>query len=77
MILSADVRETNKSKKFQKKFPSAFDLKFENISASTLKNGKLIDILDTKNRLIGTSIIDEVSDVFEGEFDELLNFMEN
>ena len=76
MILSADIRETNSTKKFEKKFPRQFDLKFEDVNASTLRDGKLQEILDYENKLIGTSIIDEVSDVFEREFDELLKFAE-
>lgn len=74
MILASDIRSKNTIKKLPNKFKSEFDLMFEDVSAYTIENGKLKSIMDEDNRLIGSSVIDNVSDVFEREFDELLAY---
>ncbi|MEM9272432.1 MAG: AAA family ATPase, partial [Cyanobacteria bacterium P01_F01_bin.143] len=45
----------------------------EDIGVYTLKDGKIKSIIEPENNLIDTNIIDEVSELFEEEFDELLD----
>jgi predicted ATPase len=47
-------------------------IKFEDVGAYTINNGLLESILDTEARLIGSSVIDSVSDEFERVFEKLL-----
>jgi predicted ATPase len=47
-------------------------VRFEDVSAYTIKDGSLESILDDESRLIGSSVIDSVSDEFESVFDRLL-----
>ena len=47
-------------------------ISFDDVTAYTLENGELVSIMNKKERLIGASIIDSVSDVFDQEFDSLL-----
>lgn len=55
--------------KLKKFFKEDEVISLEDISAYTLKNGKLYSIIDEKNRLIGTNLLDAVSDEFQTEFD--------
>ncbi len=45
---------------------------FNDISSYSIQNGTVEKILENENQLIGTNIIDGVSDVFNEEFDNLL-----
>jgi len=74
MILTSEIRSSKTAKNLPKKFKPEFDLMFEDVSAYTIESGKLKTIMDADNRLIGSSVIDKVSDVFEREFDELLAY---
>jgi len=47
-------------------------INFDDVSAYTLRNGVLEDILDSDSRLIGSTIIDAVSDEFDRVFDKLM-----
>lgn len=47
-------------------------VRFEDVSAYTIRDGVLESILDEENRLIGASVIDSVSDEFDRVFDRLL-----
>jgi predicted ATP-dependent endonuclease of OLD family len=47
-------------------------IRFEDVSAYTIRNGNLESILDAENRLIGSTIIDSVSDEFDRVFDKLM-----
>ena len=53
-----------------------FCINFNDIMAYTIENGKLKDIRDKTERLIGINIIDSVSDDFNNTFDELLSLQE-
>lgn len=46
-------------------------IRFEDVGAYTIESGKLISIIDQENRLIGASVLDEVSDHFDRAFDAI------
>lgn len=50
----------------------AYPLDFDDISASSLQDGRLIDIKDSEYKLIGGEILDQVSNDFGKVFNELL-----
>ncbi len=52
-------------------------IKFEDVRAYTIRNGVLESILDSKNSLIGSSVIDSVSDEFDTVFDKLVQLAPN
>ncbi|PCJ15140.1 MAG: hypothetical protein COB02_18280 [Candidatus Cloacimonadota bacterium] len=74
LIYTADVRKNNDSDEFDKEFDTSYDIQYENVSAYTFNNGVLETILDDDARLIGTNIIDGVSDYFEDNFNKLASF---
>ena len=47
-------------------------INFEDVGAYTIENGVLKSILNQETRLIGSSIIDSVSDEFDRVFDKLM-----
>lgn len=47
-------------------------ISFDDITAYTIENGKLLSIVDDEQRMIGINIIDSVSDEFNNVFDKLL-----
>lgn len=47
-------------------------IRFEDVAAYTIENGSLKSILDSKSQLIGSSIIDSVSNDFDRVFDRLM-----
>lgn len=47
-------------------------IKYEDVSAYTIQNGSLESILDSGSKLIGSSIIDSVSDEFDRVFGKLM-----
>jgi AAA15 family ATPase/GTPase len=47
-------------------------IKYEDVNAYTIQNGSLESILDSKSNLIGSSIIDSVSDEFDRVFGKLM-----
>lgn len=47
-------------------------IKFEDVGAYTIENGVLESILNQETRLIGSSVIDSVSDEFDRVFDKLM-----
>lgn len=52
----------------EKVLPASQLIRLEDVSAYTLKNGKLESIIDWENRLIGANLLDAVSDEFEQAF---------
>jgi AAA15 family ATPase/GTPase len=71
-ILAHDVI-TEKGKEAVKDiFDPDFAIKYEDVRAYTIEDGKLMSILDDDTRLIGASVIDSVSDEFENVFNSLL-----
>ena len=61
---------SEKLKKLEKVLPSDELIRLEDVSAYTLNNGKLESIIDMKNRLIGSNLLDTVSDEFDLAFGE-------
>jgi len=60
------------SKKVQEAVGQNSFIRFGDVSAYTIRNGKLEDILDLENKLIGSTVIDSVSDEFDRVFDALM-----
>jgi hypothetical protein len=50
----------------------SFVLNYEDVAAYTIEDGVAVSIKDPDTRLIGASMIDEVSDIFDGIFGTLL-----
>lgn len=50
-----------------------FQLRFEDVRAYAIQDGRLVSILDDESRLIGVNVIDGVSEVLSEEFDALLD----
>jgi len=74
LIASSDALARNEKRK--RKIPEFIDestaIPFRDISAYSLKGGTVADILDRSACLIGSSVIDEVSDEFEELFEKIL-----
>lgn len=52
----------------EKVLPADELIRLEDVSAYTLRNGKLESIIDVENRLIGANLLDSVSDEFNAAF---------
>ncbi|NJO15830.1 MAG: AAA family ATPase [Thioploca sp.] len=72
MILAHDISVNGNETEVNKIIDKDFHIKFEDVSAYTINNGVVETILDHDARLIGTNIIDSVSDEFNDVFDSLL-----
>lgn len=80
LILASNIAQDGDKKnigKVQKIIGQDQSIKFEDISAYTIQDGLLKSILDSENNLIGSSIIDSVSDEFDKVFDKLLELSLN
>lgn len=55
--------------------PRDESVSFENVSAYTIEKGRLVSIIDSESRLIGASILDEVSDSFDQVFDKVTDIL--
>jgi len=53
----------------------ACPVKYEDVSAYAIDHGNAVSILTDEERLIGTNIIDDVSDVFASQLDQLLDLI--
>jgi AAA15 family ATPase/GTPase len=75
LIMASNLAEEKKEKlngKIKKVIGSDEPIRFEDVGAYTIENGVLESILNQKTRLIGSSIIDSVSDEFDRVFDKLM-----
>lgn len=72
MILAHDISVDGSETEVNKLIDKDFHIKFEDVSAYTINKGVVETILDNDSRLIGTNIIDSVSDEFNDVFDSLL-----
>ena len=72
MILAHDISVNGNETEVNKIIDKDFHIQFEDVSAYTINNGVVETILDHDARLIGTNIIDSVSDEFNDVFDSLL-----
>lgn len=80
LILASNIAQEGDKKntgKIQKIIGQDQAIKFEDVSAYTIQDGLLKSILDSDNNLIGSSIIDSVSDEFDKVFDKLLELSLN
>ncbi|NOQ35045.1 MAG: AAA family ATPase [Methylococcaceae bacterium] len=75
-ILAHDVIEEKGKEAVKDIFDPDFAIKYEDVKAYTIENGRLISIMDDEARLIGASVIDSVSDEFETVFDNLLDLQD-
>ncbi|MFK5971176.1 MAG: hypothetical protein QM487_13800, partial [Candidatus Marithrix sp.] len=73
MILARDVANEKGNETIKDIVDPDFTIDYKDVKAYTIQDGVLISILDDESRLIGTNIIDSVSDEFSVEFDSLLN----
>lgn len=72
LLLAYDVMQEKGEKSIEKIIDKDSCINFDDIQAYTIKNGKLISIMNKEERLIGINIIDSVSEEFNGTFDSLL-----
>ncbi|MDQ7089287.1 MAG: AAA family ATPase [Methylococcales bacterium] len=72
-ILAQDVIEEKGKEAVKAIFDPDFSIKYEDVNAYTIEDGRLISIMDDEARFIGATIIDSVSDDFETDFDNLLD----
>lgn len=63
----------NLEEEISKVINKIFWVKFKDVSAYYLNNGKCIDILDADSNLINTDFIDEISNEISSEFSKLLD----
>jgi len=73
LILANDVKEEKGLEAIKGIVKEEQCVKFEEVSAYTIVDGKSIDIMDKENRLIGVNIIDSISDEVGCTFDTLLD----
>lgn len=72
LLLAYDVMQEKGENSIDKIIDKDSCINFDDIQAYTIKNGKLISIMNKEERLIGINIIDSVSEEFNGTFDSLL-----
>ena len=72
LLLAHDTIKSHGEKKVKKIIDPDSAIDFDDMSAYTMKNGVLKSILDKDTRLIGSSVIDSVSDDFAKSFDSLI-----
>ncbi len=73
LILANDIKNQHNKNEVNKIVDQDFCINFDDVRAYTINNGKLKDIKNQKERLVGINIIDEVSEIFNDEFDKLLS----
>jgi AAA15 family ATPase/GTPase len=76
LITASDVLNKSNEKEVRKIIGEGEPVSFDDVSAYNISNGKAETIMDSETRLIGVNIIDEVSDSFNREFDNLLELGE-
>jgi|SRR5215208_6769337 len=75
LIMASNLVEEKKEKlngEIKKAIGADEPIRFEDVGAYTIENGVLKSILNQETRLIGSSIIDSVSDEFDRVFDKLM-----
>lgn len=76
LILASNIIEekgNDYTAKIKKILNNDQPIKFDDVRAYTIKDGVLTSILNHENKLIGSSVIDSVSDEFDKVFDQLLD----
>lgn len=75
LIMASNLIEEKKTKlngEIKQAIGADEPIKFEDVGAYTIENGGLKNILNQETRLIGSSVIDSVSDEFDRVFDKLM-----
>lgn len=72
LLLANDIKDLKGEESLKDIVDKDFCINFDDVSAYTIKDGKLTSIMDQDQRLIGINIIDSVSDEFNNTFDHLL-----
>lgn len=72
LTLAKDVQDANPGQEIDNMPHPDLHIAYEDVRAYTIEDGVLVSIMDDENRLIGASVIDEVSDEFSAVFDHLL-----
>lgn len=72
MILTSTVAKEKNVEEMEPVIDTDYSINYEDVRAFTIRDGVLENILDEETRLIGTSIIDSVSDDFDKVFDRLI-----
>ncbi len=73
LILANDVKEAKGLTAIKGIVKEEQCVKFEEVSAYTIVDGKSIDIMDKESRLIGVNLIDSISNEINDSFDALLS----
>ena len=73
LILANDIKNQNNKNVINEIIDQDFCIDFDDVRAYTIDNGKLKDIRNPGERLVGINIIDDVSEIFNDEFDKLLS----
>lgn len=75
LIMASNVTSEKKGvvKKVSAIIPKECHVRYEDVGAYTIENGKLISVMDAENKLINAEIIDHAADVMNDEFDQLLS----
>lgn len=75
LILASNISKSNSDgtkEKIDQILGADMPVSYNDVAAYTIQDGVLSSILDKKNKLIGASVIDSVSDEFDKVFDQLL-----
>ncbi len=76
LITAEQAYSTGKNnQRVEELVPMNQHLSYDDIAAYTIKDGVLCSIMDEENKIIGPSIIDDVSDEFDSTFDGLLDVL--
>jgi len=76
LLLSYDIKKQKNEDEIKNIIDKDLCINFDDIKAYTIKDGKLKNIKENKERLIGINIIDSVSDDLNNTFDKLLSLQE-
>jgi hypothetical protein len=70
--LSSQTEDKSLLDKIDRVVERQFHVKYEDVAAYTIKDGRIESILNEEYKIIGSSIIDAISDEFEHEYNSLL-----
>ena len=77
LIMAANVTDEKRRKKgvaakVAEIIPKECQVRYEDVGAYTIKDGRLVSAMDEDEKLINAKLIDHASDVLNDEFDQLL-----
>lgn len=75
LIMAGTVASENKEKadRMAERFPASMRLKYEDVAAYSIQNGKASSIMDEEFRMISADALDAASETISDDFDFLLN----